>query len=212
MKRKILSILLISLGVTTYAQLEKSTIDLKEVVVSASRSITQLKNIPQKIEVITKEEIQGIPADNVAEILKRTANLDIIQYPGLSATIGLRGFSPNTLGNSSYVLILINGKPSGTQNLASIDMNMVEKIELVKGPYASLYGSQAMGGVVNIITKIPSEKASGSFSYSFGSFGNSTLSASASMAINDKINVRLGYNSKQQSKDYRIGSKNLLIF
>ena len=117
MKKQILSILLICLGVSSFAQLKDSTIEVQEVVVSASRSITQLKNIPQKIEIITKEEIQGIPADNVAEVLKRTANLDIIQYPGVSASVGLRGFAPITMGSNSYVLILINGKPSGTQNI-----------------------------------------------------------------------------------------------
>ena len=67
-----------------------------------------------------------------------------------------------------------------------------------------------MGGVINIITQAPSKKPSGSLSYTFGSFGNSSLSANASMAMNDKINIRIGFNKSQQLKDYRIGTNNLL--
>ena len=72
--------------------------------------------------------IKSIPSENLAEILKRTTNLDIIQYPGLSATIGMRGFSPSA-HSRSYTLLLINGKPAGTTNLATISTDNIEQID-----------------------------------------------------------------------------------
>ncbi len=186
MKKFFLPILLICLGVVVNAQIDTNVVNLSEVIISATRSGLQLKNIPQKVEIITNEEIASIPSDNIAEVIKRSTNLDIIQYPGLSASVGMRGFVPTTMGSNGYVLILINGKPSGTQNLASIDVNNVEKIEVVKGPYSSAYGSQAMGGVINIITKKNSDDISGSVSYSSGSYNSSALSAKASLPLSKK--------------------------
>ncbi|MDP3180559.1 MAG: TonB-dependent receptor plug domain-containing protein, partial [Bacteroidota bacterium] len=88
---------------------------IQEVTVHASRMERKLKDLPQKVEIITSEVIQSLPSENLAEVLKRTTNLDIIQYPGLSATIGMRGFSPSAHARS-YTLLLIDGKPSGTTN------------------------------------------------------------------------------------------------
>ncbi|HBC38075.1 MAG TPA: hypothetical protein DC016_04225, partial [Porphyromonadaceae bacterium] len=68
--------------------------DLDEVVVTATRMNLPLKSIPQKVEIIDKDKILSIPAENAAELLKRATNLDMIQYPGASATVGMRGFSP----------------------------------------------------------------------------------------------------------------------
>jgi vitamin B12 transporter len=67
--------------------------------------------------------------------LKRTTNLDIIQYPGASASVGMRGFPPSA-HNRNYTLVLIDGKPAGTTNLSSIPSDFVQRIEVVKGPYS----------------------------------------------------------------------------
>lgn len=185
------------------------TLNIDEVVVSASRINSKLKNIPQKIEIITNEDIKSIPSENLAEVIKRLSNIDIIQYPGLSATIGMRGFSPSA-HSRSYTLMLINGKPAGTTNIAAISMNNVERIEIVKGPYATLYGSDAMGGVVNIITRQATDQPSGNVSLETGSFGYLGLSASANGKITNGVNFSLGFTRKEQKKNYRIGKNNFL--
>ncbi len=182
---------------------------IKEVTVQASRMDRKLKNLPQKVEIIPASLIRSIPSDNLAELLKRTTNLDIVQYPGLSASIGMRGFSPSALARS-YTLLLINGKPAGTTNLATINLDNVEQIEIVKGSYSVLYGSDAMGGVVNIITKQGGEVPEGSVSIESGSFGYRKLSGRFSGSYHDKLSYGLGYSRLEQTKDYRIGQKNLL--
>ena len=180
-----------------------------EVIIQASRMDRKLKDLPQKVEIITSDVIKSIPSENLAEILKRTTNLDIIQYPGLSATIGMRGFSPSA-HSRSYTLLLINGKPAGTTNLATISTDNIEQIEVVKGSYSVLYGSDAMGGVVNIITKRGSALPEGHVSVESGSFGYRKLSADFTGNHGQKLSYGMGYSRQEQTKDYRIGQKNLL--
>ena len=182
---------------------------IEEVTVQVSRMEQKLKNLPQKVEIISSSLIKSLPAENLAEVLKRTTNLDIIQYPGLSATIGMRGFSPSA-HSRSYTLLLINGKPAGTNNLATINLDNVEQIEIVKGSYSVLYGSDAMGGVVNIITKNGSTAPEGHLSVESGSFGYRKLSGNFTGNSGEKLTYGLGYSRQEQTKDYRIGQKNLL--
>lgn len=183
--------------------------DLDEVVVTATRMGLPLKSIPQKVEIISRQKILGIPADNAAELLKRVTNLDIIQYPGISAQVGMRGFSP-TAHARSYTLVLIDGLPSGTSNLATLPTSIIERIEVIKGPYSVLYGTDAMGGVINIITKKSSIKKSAEIGLKAGSFGTKKFDVSASGLLSEKVGVVLGFSHHTQDKDYRIGSKNLL--
>jgi len=182
---------------------------IQEVTVHASRMERKLKDLPQKVEIIPSSLIKSLPAENLAEVLKRTTNLDIIQYPGLSAAIGMRGFSPSAHARS-YTLLLINGKPAGTTNLATINLDNVEQIEIVKGSYSVLYGSDAMGGVVNIITKCGGTTPEGHISVESGSFGYRKLSTNFTGNSGKKLTYGLGYSHQEQTKDYRIGQKNLL--
>lgn len=187
----------------------ESSYDLDEVVVIATRMNIPLKNIPQKVEIIDRKKIETVPADNVADLLKTVTNIDILQYPGLSASIGMRGFSPSA-HSRSYSLLLIDGMPSGTTNLATIPTSMIERIEIVKGPYSLLYGSDAMGGVVNLITKKVTGEGKGYLSAHGGSFGQFQFSEYANVPMNNRFSFAIGLSRKVQSDDYRIGNRNLL--
>lgn len=216
MKKLLLSVAVLTAGVYAHAVGARPqdgdsirTYQMNEVVVNASRSGTLLKSIPQKVEIISGSTLKTLPNDNLAEVLKRATNLDIIQYPGLSAGIGMRGLAPS-INNRNSVLILINGVSAGTTNLASITVDNIERIEVVKGPYAVLYGSDAMGGVINIITKKNVTKSQGNVSVESGSFGYSKLAGNFTGVSSINLTYGLGYNHQEQSKDYRIGTHNLL--
>lgn len=183
--------------------------DLDEVVVTATRMNLPLKSIPQKVEIIDKDKILSIPAENAAELLKRATNLDMIQYPGASATVGMRGFSP-TAHARSYTLVMIDGLPSGTSNLTTLPTSVIERIEVIKGPYSVLYGTDAMGGVINIITKKATLQKTGEVSLKGGSFGTTSFDANAAGMLSDRVGVVVGFSNQIQQKDYRIGGKNLL--
>lgn len=208
--KKLTGLAAVFISVATFAQNQADTaaINLDQVIVTASRMKLPLKSIPQKVELIPQSLIAVNPTENLGEILKRTTNLDIIQYPGALVTVGMRGF-PATAHSRSYTLILIDGKPSGTNNLATIPADMIERIEVVKGPYSVMYGSDAMGGIVNIITKNGTAQTSGSVGISAGSFGQTNLTAGVSGAISKKLLFSFGFSRKDQSRDYRIGGSNL---
>lgn len=184
-------------------------VKVEEVTVMASRMGNQLKDLPQKIEIISGDLVNSLPSENLSELLKRATNLDIVQYPGLSATVGMRGFSPSAFSRS-YTLILINGKPSGTNNLSGLSMDNVDRIEIVKGPYSVLYGSDAMAGVINVITKQGTKQQEAAISLSSGSFGRRQIAGNFSGAVNSRLSFRLGFSHLEQQKDYRIGKHNLL--
>jgi len=197
-------------GTCLYAQdSAEQSYGLDEVVVTATRMGLPLKSIPQKVEIIDSKKIATVQADNAADLLKRTVNLDIIQYPGASSAVGMRGFSPSA-HNRNYTLVLIDGKPAGTTNLTSIPTDFIERIEVVKGPYSVLYGSDAMGGVINIITRRPGNTRTGNISLSAGNFGQTNFNGYASGGVSDNVSLALGFSRKAQDKDYRIGKKNLL--
>ncbi len=183
--------------------------NLSEAKVEATRMGMSLKSIPQKVELIDKDKIATIPADNAADLLKTITNLDIIQYPGASAQIGMRGFSPSA-HSRSYTIVLIDGLPSGTSNLATLPTSLIERIEVVKGPYSLLYGTDVMGGAINIITQKASDDKKANVALKAGSFGSVSFDGTAGGMLSEKVGLVLGFTSKAQTKDYRIGANNLL--
>jgi vitamin B12 transporter len=185
------------------------TYDLQQIEVKASRMNSPLKNLPQKVEIITREQIESVPSENLVEVLKRVTNIDIIQYPGISAAVGMRGFSPSA-HSRSYTLVLINGKPSGTNNLAAILPSNIERIEVIKGPYATLYGSDAMGGVINIITKTLTDELHGNISIEGGSFGYYKAEAFVGGQLIPNLKAGIGGSTFKQGNDYLIGKNNFL--
>ncbi len=127
--------------------------EVDEVIVTATRYPAALKDVALATVVIEKDEIEKLAPENLGEILHAYAGVDIKDYgsPGSVSSIFIRGIPSNG------TLILLNSHPlnsiaTGMADLNSVDINGVERIEIVKGPVSSLYGANGLGGVVNIIT------------------------------------------------------------
>lgn len=127
---------------------------LDALVVTAGRRLQALKDVPVPTEVVSAEEIRRSGASDVAAVLvERTGIQPQGGHPSGSGLM-LQGLG------SERVLVLIDGQPfigrlSGQIDLSRIPAAAVERIEVVKGPQSTLYGSEAMGGVVNVITRSP---------------------------------------------------------
>ncbi|MFC5767760.1 TonB-dependent receptor [Thauera sinica] len=143
---------------------------LSTVVVTAQRAEAPLEETPQRVLVIDREDIERTPSRELTDVLKKNAGLDVIQYPGNLSGIGIRGFTPEFSGINKRSLLLIDGRPAMSTNLSIVDMNRVEHIEVLKGPASALYGSSAMGGVVNVITRESRGPLTGSAEVAAGSF------------------------------------------
>src|SRR5690606_37818335 len=125
--------------------------DVPGVTVTATRGAVDRSEVPQRIDLVTQREIAAAGAEDVAQALRSTTAIDVISYPGLLTGVSIRGFRPQYFGLTSHTLVLIDGRPAGTNNLSLIDAGGVERVEVLRGPASALYGSNAMGGVINVI-------------------------------------------------------------
>ena len=128
------------------------------VLVSASRVEKELLDVPMSVSVITREQIEKSPARTVGELLQDVPGVQLSKSGGQGMNrISIRG------EGTTRTLILIDGQKVSEQKAMEgtpllIDPSVIERIEVIKGPASVLYGSEAMGGVVNIITKKGGQK------------------------------------------------------
>lgn len=212
----ILSILAISAVPTSIVSAQESSADssgkklLDPVVVTATRFEAKKEKIAQKLDIISKEDIQMTPSNDLTDIVRKSAAVDVIQYPNLSSGIGIRGFRPQFSGLNQRTLLLIDGRPAGATNLSQINLNGVERIEVLKGPASSLYGSQAMGGVINVITQRSKGTPGGNAFLEYGSFKTLQAGLNTGGNITSRLDYDLSFSYLERSKDYKIGEDNWL--
>lgn len=139
----------------------QNPITLDEIIVTATRSERQTKDVPVSATIVTAEEIKANNIVNLDEALKYATGVWNRRMRGMAdvgASISIRG-----IYGSERNLILLDNQPLnsvvwGGVPWSGINIDQVERIEVVRGPFSSLYGINAMGGVVNIITKTPKER------------------------------------------------------
>ncbi|MEO5647922.1 MAG: TonB-dependent receptor [Chitinophagaceae bacterium] len=124
-------------------------ISLDEVVITATRTEQKLGNVTVPVNIISKKTIEQNGALRLKDILSEQPGINITS--GFGAGIQMQGLNPD------YTLILIDGEPlvgrtAGILDISRITVGNIRKIEIVKGPSSSLYGSEAMAGVINVIT------------------------------------------------------------
>lgn len=174
---------------------EKQTPPLQyEVVVTATRLETPAKEIASSITVISKEDLERMKKTTVLEALQEVLGVTTLQYgpAGGAASVFLRG------ANSEHTLVMMDGvelndpiSPSRSYDLAHLLVENIERIEILRGPQSTLYGSDAIGGIINIITRKGEGKPRFHFSTYGGSYGTFAGSAGISGSV-DKIHYSLG--------------------
>lgn len=152
MKKLLLLILFLPTFLFSQVKLQNDTLQMQgdSVVVTANRAERKLGNITVPVNIVNAKQIQQVGALRLTDILKEQPGLNMTS--GFGAGVQLQGLNPD------YTIILINGEPlvgrtAGVLDLNRIALGNIKKIEIVKGPSSSLYGSEAMAGVINIITE-----------------------------------------------------------
>ena len=169
-------------------QLDPKSVEMEKVIISATLTERKIKDLPGQNEVIEKEEVEEFPASNTDNILQSIANINVNRSWGIfskNASVTMRG-----LDAAQGVLILYNGVPlnktaGGSINWHMISPDRIERIEVIKGPSSALYGNNAMGGVINIITKKTDQKISGDVRAFGGSYA--TLGGKFNVEGNEKV-------------------------
>ncbi|MGJ8662845.1 MAG: TonB-dependent receptor plug domain-containing protein, partial [Marinicella sp.] len=161
--KKILSISALSLGIMAALNVkaEEEAVDLEKVTVTATRTAKEIGDLTNKASVITAEEIEQYSHRNIKDLVRYEPGVVV---SGLGR-FGLSGFNIRGIGGDR-VLTLIDGVPVADEfsfgpNLSArrnyIDVDALKAVEIVRGPASSLYGSNAIGGLVTFITKDPND-------------------------------------------------------
>src|SRR6056300_296258 len=193
---------LLALGQTAFSQDTIATQNLKEVVVSSGRIDVPLSENSRALVIIGKAEIKNAAATNLADLLQTVAGVDIRRRgaQGMQADLYIRG------GSFDQTLLLIDGikvddPQTGhhTMNIA-LPIELIERIEIIKGPSARVFGQNAFTGAINIVTKKNLE-GTGVATISGGSFGQKNGALSLNLS-NEKVN-HIIHISKNTSEGYR---------
>lgn len=192
--------------------------DQEVVVVTATRTALPAAEVLAPTVVISREEIERLQAVDLADILRFHAGFDIGRNggPGQPASLFIRGT------DSNHALVLIDGvrmNPAtiGGAALQNIDPALIERIEVVKGPRSSLYGSDAIGGVVNIITRRATQGTQVNASVGGGSFVTRRFSAGVRHGVgNTRVGVEAALNrtdgfATRTTSDVKAGHDNLSV-
>ena len=215
MKQALLSILsLIFTFISAIAQTnneDTTTIELADVIITENRMQTPFSESARSMYVITKSQIAAMPVQSLAEALTYVPGVDIRQrgVMGIQADVGIRG------GTFDQTLVLINGVKISDPQTGHHSLNLplsldnVERIEVLKGQGARIYGQNAFNGAINIITKVPEKKAIFLQGYggSFGSFGGNAALALPGNTYGQYVSLSYdrsyGY---RKNTDYKTGN------
>jgi len=158
-----------------------NTVKMEEVVVTATRTPELSERLGSSVNVITAEKIEQQKANTVLDVLRGMPGLYVSRTgtPGKTTSVFLRG------GASKHTLVMLDGvqmnsPTSGDFEWTNLSSDNIERIEIVRGPQSTLYGSDAMAGVINIFTQNGSAKPHYSLSAQGGSFSTFTEQANAS--------------------------------
>ncbi|WP_082493322.1 TonB-dependent receptor domain-containing protein [Acidovorax sp. Leaf160] len=187
---------------------------LSTVVVTASGAAVDIKEAPASISVITREDIERKPVTSIGQLLATVPGVTGgLSGTGAQSKIRLRGLP------EKYTLILVDGQRQGNsagvnyrddlgqQDLDWISPEMIERIEVVRGPMSSLYGSDAMGGVINIITRKIGTRWTGSTTLNYSKPSDSDRGDTRQLGFNlsgplaDRFGLRLGGNVTERASD-----------
>lgn len=149
----------------------KEIVKADKIVVTATRTEVSVTDVPASVEIITKEDIRRMEGSTVTDVLKFATGINFSSNM-LRTTPSIRGME------GRHTLLLVDGKrmagPLGKFNETDrMTLENVERIEIIRGPMSTLYGSEAMGGVINVITKKP-ENISATAGIKYGAYDGDT--------------------------------------
>ncbi|MDT8441587.1 MAG: TonB-dependent receptor [Desulfuromonadales bacterium] len=177
---------------------------LKPVVVTATRVAQPVTDVAASVSVITAEEIAERGANRLDELLQDVVGLHVVSSGGRGSLS-----SPSIRGSeASQVLVLLDGVRLNSPQYGQFDLNQlpislsdIERIEVLRGPASALYGSSALGGVIQIISKAPADSPQSRVGWTEGRHDTRILSA-ATARRHDRLRYRLG-GEYQESDGYR---------
>ena len=161
--------------------------ELNEIVVTASKIEEPIRRIPKNVTVITKEDIQQAPSNNIVDLLSRESGMTLKSLFGhdKQAGIDIRGMGATRISNIIVMMdgVRLNSPDLAGPDLSSVHLDRIERIEIIRGGGSVFYGDGAVGGVINIITKKGESEPDFRSFYSSGSYDTHDFRASFNRPI-----------------------------
>lgn len=181
---------------------------LDDMVVTATRSPQPIGNLVADVSIIPAADIRAAGQSTLVELLQTQPGVEISSNggPGASASVYLRG------ANAGHTLVLIDGMrvgsaTTGSTALENIPLDQIERIEILRGPASHLYGSDAIGGVIQIFTRSGKGTPAANFSAGIGSFNTQTLSAGFGGEFGDnRFSIQAGHRESDGISSYAPGN------
>lgn len=165
------------------------------VVVTAEKTEAEAQDVPISLTVFTAEELEDADVDSFEDIAGNTPNFSVFSSGGNRNTISysLRGLSnADNFASRDTVGFFIDDVPYDFSNFIGVDLSDLERVEVLRGPQNTLYGRSSQGGVVNVITRNPSERFEFNTNFSYGTYDDTDIGASMSIPIiQDELGIRL---------------------
>lgn len=173
--------------------MSKEEVYLDEVVVAATRTENRISQIPGRINMLSAEKLSLVAAQNVDDYLKYLPGVQVSRSFGIFSTkssVTMRGLSGN---EQARTLVLLDGIPVNKADGGSVNWNListgdVERVEVVKGPGSALYGGNAMGGIINVITQKPTERFQGNLTAEYGTYNTKIVRLNMSGIMGHEVN------------------------
>jgi len=180
--------------------------ELDELVVTATRIEEPIQDIPRNVTVITRQDIEQAPSNNIVDLLARESGINLRSLFGTDkqAVVDIRGIGDTAVSN---VIVMVDGIRLNPPDLAgpdfsSIPLDQIERIEIVRGAGSVIYGDGAVGGIINIITKRGQKEHDARLYTSYGSYETSDGRASyRAMISNFSFTVNADYYDSDGYRD-----------
>jgi iron complex outermembrane recepter protein len=198
----------VSINAVAAGSAASSAISMGETIVVIGRTAANPLNIAANVNVIDAADIQMSGATNLTDLLRGQSGIQMSNNNS-GSVFAMRGFSASQAVNNTLILVdgrRLNNTDIAAPSIESIPINLVERVEILSGSAGVLFGDQAVGGVINIITKAPTEN-SGALQVSGGSFDTYEVKGDISGAINDAWRYFLA-SSYNESDNYRDNNDN----
>lgn len=198
----LLALLTLSSGVQAMAQQADSVQRIDEVLVTATHSPRSIKNLPVITQVIRAKDIERIAPRTVSDILEMSIPGVEISQNGGQTIMKIQGYS------SDYFLLLLDGEKITGEGNGAVDLNRInianiERVEVIRGAATAIYGSNAIAGVVNFITKKASESRRIDQVLEYGTDGQRHYNLSAGLNLSKTLSSLTTYGRREQ-EEYRL--------
>jgi iron complex outermembrane recepter protein len=180
--------------------------ELDEIVVTASAMEEPINTVPRNITVVTREDIEQAPSKNIVDLLNREAGINVRSLFGSDkqAVIDMRGMGATA---ASDVIVMVDGIRMNSSDMSGVDfsaipLEMIERIEIVRGAGSVIYGSGAVGGVINIVTRKGTPDTETRLYAAYGSYDTRDVRSGMRGSVHDLgFHLTAGYYDSEGYRD-----------